>query len=432
MPQYRQHGVSRREFARLAALSAWVPWALTNDKVFAQAAASAQASPLGPAPASSDESYWVKVRQQFVMPRDLGVMNAANLCPSSAPVLQALYDVTKDMDTNPSPQNRRKLSEGKEATRRALAEFFRVSPEEIVITRNTSEANNTVSTGVDLKAGDEVIIFADNHPSNNAAWKTKSERWGFAVKELAVPNPHPGAEYYIDAVTKAITPRTKLVAITHVTNTNGDLFPAKELCRVAREHGVMSHLDGAQSFGLLDVDLSDIQPNFYTGSGHKWPCGPKEVGVLFVNKANTVKLWPSIISAGSGPIGISKAIEGYGQRDEPAIMALAEALRFQTRIGRKAIESRSRELAQALMEGLSKIDGLKILTNRDPARSVATVRFQHPLNGQKLAAALYEKDRLAFQGGGNSLRVSPHFFNTHEEIDRTIAAVKRYVASGLS
>ena len=425
MPRNATHGVSRRDFARLIGLTGWIPFALHADTAWAQAPA------IGPAPASADEKYWLTVRDQFLMPRDLGVMNAANLCPSSAPVLKALYDITKDMDANPSGQNRRKLTEGKEATRRALAEFLRVTPEEIVITRNTSEANNTVSNGLDLKAGDEVVIFADNHPSNNAAWKNKSERWGFKVTELAVPNPHPGAEYYVDAVTKAITPRTKLIAITHVTNVNGDLFPAKEICRVAREHGVLCHLDGAQSFGLLDVDLSDIKPDFYSGSGHKWPCGPKEVGVLFVSKSMTTKLWASTISAGSGPIGISKVIEGYGQRDEPAIMAFAEALRFQTTIGRKAIENRSRDLAQSLMEGLSKIDSVKILTHRDRARSVATVKIQHSMNGQKLTAALFERDKLAFQGGGNSLRLSPHFFNTHEEIDRTVAAITRYAAGGL-
>ena len=425
MQPSKKQGVNRRDFARLIALAGWIPSVLHADTGWAQTPA------IGPAPASADETYWLKVRQQFLMPRELGVMNAANLCPSSAPVLQALYDITKDMDANPSGQNRRKLAEGKEATRRALAEFFRVTPEEIVITRNTSEANNTISSGLDFKAGDEVVIFADNHPSNNAAWKNKSERWGFAVVELPVPNPHPGPEYYIDAVTRAITPRTRLVALTHVTNTNGDLFPAKEICALARARGVLSHLDGAQSFGLLDVDLSDIKPDFYSGSGHKWPCGPKEVGVLYVNKAMTTKLWASTISAGSGPIGISKVVESYGQRDEPAIMALAEALRIQTIIGRKAIENRSRELTQHLMEGLSKIDGIKLLTHRDRARSVATVRLQHSMNGQKLTAALFEKDRLAFQGGGNSLRISPHFFNLHEEIERTVAAITRYAAGGL-
>jgi selenocysteine lyase/cysteine desulfurase len=419
-------GVSRRDFARLLTLGGVAPWLLPDGVTFAQ-------TPLpATAPASPDEAFWKKVRGNFLMPPDLAVMNAANLCPSSAPVLQTMYDLTRDMDRDPSPQNRRKFGEGKEAARKALAAFLRVTPEEIVITRNTSEANNTVSSGLELKAGDEVVIFADNHPSNNAAWKTKSQRYGFTVKELEVPNPHPGFDYYIKAVTNAITPRTKLVAFTHLTNTMGDLFPAKELVRVAHERNVLAHLDGAQSFGLLDVDLSDIQADFYTGSGHKWPCGPKEVGVLFVSKNVTSKLWPSIVSAGSGPIGISKVIEGYGQRDEPAIMAFTKALEFQTQIGRKNIEKRSRDLAQQLMAGLSKIDGIKIVTHRDPAISAAVVRFNHPMDGQKLNAVLYQKDRMAFAGGGNSIRVSPHFYNLPEEIDRVVSAIRRYMTGGLA
>src|SRR5262245_43023064 len=108
MSRNDRHGVGRRDFARLVALAGWVPWVTQADTAWAQATA------LPATPASPDEAFWLKVREQFVMPRDLGVMNAANLCPSSAPVLQALYDVTKDMDGNPSPQNRRKLSEGKE------------------------------------------------------------------------------------------------------------------------------------------------------------------------------------------------------------------------------------------------------------------------------------------------------------------------------
>src|ERR1051326_307654 len=111
-----KRGITRREFARFAALAGWIPWALHADVAWAQAPS------IGPAPASSDEAYWLKVREQVLMPRDLGVMNAANLCPSSAPVLQALYEITKDMEANPSGQNRRKLAAANAATRKALAE----------------------------------------------------------------------------------------------------------------------------------------------------------------------------------------------------------------------------------------------------------------------------------------------------------------------
>ena len=120
------------------------------------------------------------------------MLNAANLCPSSGPVLETMYKMTKDMDQDPSQDNRAKLGDGRENTRKLLAEFLRVTPEEIVITRNTSESNNLVSTGIDLKAGDEVLLTADNHPSNHTAWQEKAKRFGFTVIDVPVPNPHPG------------------------------------------------------------------------------------------------------------------------------------------------------------------------------------------------------------------------------------------------
>src|SRR5206468_4705911 len=261
------------------------------------------------------------------------------LCPSSAPVLETLYRTTKDMDRDQSYDNRVKLGDGRENTRKLLADFLRVTPEEIVITRNTSESNNLVSSGLDLKPGDEVLLSSDNHPSNHVAWTQKAKRFGYSVKEVPTPNPHPGFDHYLDAFRKAITPNTKVMAFTHLTSTVGDLFPAKELCRLARERGILSLVDGAQTFGLLDVDLSDIQPDFYSGSAHKWPCGPKENGVLYINKSAQSKIWTSIFSAYPGRVGVSRTFEGFGQRDEPAMIAFGEALTSPTKIGRAHIET---------------------------------------------------------------------------------------------
>ena len=251
------------------------------------------------------------------MPPDLAVLNAANLCPSSAPVLEAMYEATRELDRQPSPACRAEMNEAKEITRKVLAEFLRVTPEEIVITRNTSESNNLVSSGLDLKADDEVLLFSDNHPSNETAWKQKARRYGYRVNVVDAVNPHPGAEYYVDAFTKALSPRTKVLAFTHLSSTVGDLFPARELCRLARERGILTLVDGAQSFGLLDVDLREMDPDFYSGSGHKWPCGPKEAGVLFINRKSESRIWPSIYSAYPGAIGISKTFESFGQRTSP-------------------------------------------------------------------------------------------------------------------
>jgi selenocysteine lyase/cysteine desulfurase len=396
----------------------------------------ARARDLAPAPAEANEGFWRSVRDEFLMPADLAVMNAANLCPSPASVVEATIAATRDMDRDPSFPNRVKLGEGKEETRKLLAAFLRVTPEEIILARNTSEANNLVSSGLDLAPGDEVLLFSDNHPSNLEAWKVKAKRFGYTVKLVDQVSPHPGDEYYLEAFTRQMTARTKLVGFTHLTSTVGDLLPATELCRRARERGVLTLVDGAQSVGLLDVDLASMQPDFYTGSAHKWPCGPKEVGVLYVNKAVHPRIWPSIVSAYPGAVGLSRTFESFGQRDEPAIIGFGEALRFQMRLGRPAIEARARELGQALISGLRRIDGVRLWTHPDPGRSAAVVSFQPgSLDVPKLAAALYEKDRIAgaprlgTDRGG--LRFSPHCYNLHSEVERALGAIQRYMKTGV-
>lgn len=419
---------SRRDFTRLLALG--------GAALLPSRALLAQVPPLPATPSSPDEAFWLAVRGQFLMPQDLGVMNAANLCPSPAPVLDAVYRATRDMDGDPSFENRARLGEAKESVRRSVAAFLRVTPEEILLTRNTSEANNMVSSGLDLRAGDEVIVFADNHPSNLAAWSRKAARFGYTVVTLPQPNPHPGAEYYVEAVRKAITPRTRVLAFTHHTSTVGDVMPARELCALAREHGVLTMVDGAVTFGLVDLDLSAMQPDFFSGSAHKWPCGPKEVGVLYVARGAQARLHPTIVSAYAGATGLSRTHESFGQRDEPAIIGFGEALAFQERIGRRAIEERSRALGQAAIEGLRKIDGVQLWTHPDPARSAAVVSFRPgTLDVPRLTEALYRNDRIGCAPRGGSdrpgIRFSPHLYNTMAEVERAVGAIARYVRQGV-
>lgn len=424
--------VSRRNFARLFAVGGSA--ALFADPIWARE--HGQANAFAPTISGSGEAFWKSVRAQFVMPPDLGVLNAANLCPASRLVLEALKRETDSVDKDPSAQNRARLSGEKENLRKALAAFLRATPEEIVITRNTSEANNMVSSGLDLKAGDEVIVFQDNHPSNLTAWNEKAKRFGYTVITIPQKNPHPGMEYYLDAYKKAITPRTKLLSFTHLSSSVGDLFPARELCALAREHNVLSLVDGAQSFGLLDVNLTDMSPDFYTGSAHKWPCGARECGVLYINARAHKQVWPSIYSAYPGAVGISRTFESFGQRDEATMIAFRTALEFQTQIGREAIEKRSRALTQQLIAGLAKLPEVTVWTSPNPALNAAVVSFQPgSLNSGKLGQLLYEKDKIGTAGRGSGdrggLRVSPHFYNTPEEIDRLVAAVGRYLKTGV-
>ena len=431
--------VSRRDFTRLLALGG--SGAFISTQAFAEQRASLEelgfsAAPMRAAPPQADEKFWTEVRSRFLIPRDLAFINAANLCPTSLPAIEAMERNIRIYEANPSPDVRTGLFHAREDARKILAEAMRVTPEEIVLVRNTTEGNNFVSSGVPLGAGDEVIVWADNHPSNLNAWNVKAKRFGFTVVSVAVPAMHPGTEGYLDLFAKAFTPRTKLMAISHVSSNSGDLLPAAELCKLARERGVLSLVDGAQTFGMLDLDLGTMQPDFYTGSMHKWPCGPKEKGMLYVNKAVHDRIQPSVVGVYGGAVGISRQFEAEGQRDDASIAAVVEALQFQATIGRAAIEKRSRWLATHFMDELGKLNGVKFWTHADPARRAAIVIFQPgSLDPRKLGAALNEKHKIVatVRAGQDrpGIRLAPHFFNTLEDVDRTVAAVGGYLKSGV-
>jgi isopenicillin-N epimerase len=422
--------LNRREFARLFAAGGSAAL-LAHPAIAALHATPAPVAPLRRQGAPD----WAAIRARFLMPRDLTVLNAANLCPSPRPVLETVQAGTERLDRAPVPSFRDESFGAKEWVRERVAAFLRATPEEILLTRNTSEANNWIAAGLTLGPGDEVLIHGDNHPSNNAAWKSRAQRHGFTVREVAALTPHPGAEAYVEAFARAITPATRVLAFTHVTSTVGDLMPAAALCAMARARGVLSVVDGAQSFGLLDVDLGAMRPDFYSGSAHKWVCGPKEVGVLFVDRAVHARFWPSVISAYPGRVGLSRTHEGMGQRDEAAIRAFGEQLDLLAAIGREAIEARSRTLTEALVEGLAGVRGVQLWTSREADARVAVVSFQPgTLDPRRVLEALEADGIVAAMRGGTDrpgIRFSPHFYNDETDIERAVAAIARYLRSGV-
>ena len=430
--------ISRRRFARLLALSgsaAFIPdialGAARLPEEFDLASA-----PLPPAPLEPDETYWRAVRAKFLVPREVGFFNAANLCPMPLPVLEAIEKNARAYEVMPSPEARSVLMQGREEARKLLGDALRVTPEEIVLTRNTTEGNNFVSSGLTLGAGDEVIISADNHPSNLAAWRQKAARYGFSIVTVETPAAHPGPAGYVELFTRAFTPRTRVLAVTYVSSNSGDMLPVAELCRVARERNVLSLIDSAQAFGVIDVDLARMKPDFFTGSMHKWPCGPKEKGVLYINRAVHDRIAPTIIGVYGGAVGISRTFEAEGQRDDASIAAVVEALRFQGAIGRDVIEARARFLASRLMTELRKLDDVRLYTDPAPDRSAAIVIFKPgALDPRRLGEAL-TKERIVVtvrgaNGANPGLRVAPHFYNTVEDVDRFVATVGRYMKTGV-
>ena len=209
----------------------------------------------------STEAYWQLIKREFPLDESLLYLNAANVCPASRMVLDRYQQFLRDFHANPSFQNREKYVPLEDRLRGKIAKLLSVSGEEIALTRNTSEGSNLVVRGIDLKAGDEVIITSHNHPSNNDSWKVRAKRDDLNIVTVPVSVPAVSAAALVDSVRSAITSRTRVIAITHVTSTTGIRFPAREITALAQERGIWLHLDGAQSFGAIDVDRKSTRLN---------------------------------------------------------------------------------------------------------------------------------------------------------------------------
>ena len=380
--------------------------------------------------ATGAEPYWQLVKRQFPLEETLIYLNAANVCPASRPVMDRHLEYLRDFHANPSFQNRDKYVAMRESLRVKVARMLRVSADEIAVTRNTSEGSNIVVKGVDLKAGDEVLITDHNHPSNNDSWKIRARRDGFTVKSLPVPIPAHSSGELLAAFEKAVTPRTRVIAVTHLTSTTGILYPAREIGQLARRRGIYMHLDGAQTFGAMDVNLQEIGCDSYATSAHKWLMGPLEAGLLYIRAGRIPQLWPSIVTAGwADDLKGARKFEVFGQRDDPRVVALEAAIDFVNLIGIRTVEERTRALATRAKSQLREIANVELKTNLEPELSGGVVKFRMKNMPTKQAYdTLWERHRLAIantaSGDAEGLRFSPHVYNSMEEIDRAVAAVK--------
>jgi isopenicillin-N epimerase len=378
---------------------------------------------------TADEKYWQLVKEQFPLRPGLILMNAANLCPSPYPVIDAVSRLTGDVDADASFQNRAKFGELRETGRNLLAAYLGADPGEIAITRNTSEGNNTVINGLTLGSGDEVVIWDQNHPTNNVSWDVRAERYGFTVVRASTPPAPRSGEELVQAFAQKLNSRTRVLSFSHVSNTTGVGVPAKELCSMARDRGVLTLVDGAQTFGAVRVDVHDIGCDFYTGSSHKWFVGPKEAGLLYVRRDQVADLWPSNVGVGwEGALekGAQK-FDNLGQRDDAAVAAMGTAAEFHQTIGIEVVDARVRALAARMKDAVSeRFPEVRFVTPLDPRLSAGVVIFALPgVAARNLFEALYREQHIGCTAMGEGLRFSPHIYNTMEEVDRVVEAIAR-------
>ena len=357
-------------------------------------------------------------------------MNAANLCPSPESVAKTVTELTRSIDVDCSFQNRARFASDRETARTLVASQLGADADEVALVRNTSEANNIINNGLDLQAGDEVVIWDQNHPTNNVAWAVRARRRGFTVQTVSVP-PHPSdPDELIQPFRSALTAKTRVLALTHASNISGILLPVRELCAIAHRSGVHVHVDGAQTWGALQVDLHELGCDSYAASAHKWFCGPKEVGLLYTRRERIEDIWPNTVAPGWGSTADTELVgarkfESMGQRDDAALSALGGAAEFHGSIGTAQVESRVRELASLLKQSLHSI-GARLVTPKDQALSAGVCIVEvPPEKRQALFNAMYDEFGIAGSTAGG-FRLCPHIYNTREHVERAVRGLAKH------
>ncbi len=379
-------------------------------------------------PPAAGESDWERVRRQFPFTEEKVPMNAANLCPSPFAVARRVTELTRDIDIDCSFNNRAKFDQLRERSRQKVAAQLGVSTDEIALVRNTSEANNIINNGLALRPPDEVLLWDQNHPTNNVAWEVRAARFDLVVKRVATPRHPTSPTELVEVFERALGRHTRVLAITHVSNVSGLALPVAELCRVAHRRGIYVHVDGAQSWGALNVNLRELGCDSYAASTHKWFLGPKEAGVLYVRKDRISKIWPNTVAPGWGKdvepdVQGALKFESLGQRDDACLAAIASAADLHERIGSSRIEARVRQLAGRLRSGLAEL-GAKLVTPEDPRFNAGVCIIEVPLRRRQLLVdRLYQEYGIAGAATGG-LRLCPHLYNTMEHIERALKGVK--------
>jgi len=427
---------TRRSFLRTAAGATAGGWAFLRpdgfDRVLAAVAAVGQTPP---EQLADDEDFWFEVQQAYTVDRSVINLNNGGVSPSPRVVQDAMRRHLEFSNELPARNLWEILEPQSETVRQALARTFGCDSEELAITRNASESLETAIFGIDLEPGDEVLTTNQDYPRMLNALKQREQRDGIVLKTISVPAPAGDPGEYAKLFAQHIGPRTRVILVCQVIFLTGQIVPVAEVCRLAKERGLLSIVDGAHAFAHFAFDGGAIGCDYYGSSLHKWLGAPHGTGLLYVRKERIAPTWP--LMAGPDPHSPDiRKFEEIGTHPAANRLAIAEALTFHHGLGPKRKEARLRYLRDRFAKRLTRHPRVGSLTNLDPAHScaLATLTFEG-IDPAALVKHLWDRHRVfvvaikheEFAG----IRVSPNVYTTPREIDAFCDAVEKVLDKGL-
>lgn len=378
--------------------------------------------------AADSEAYWELVKAQFAFVPGLYYFNNASLGPSPELVADATEAFRRTLDGFPSRYMWGGWNTDKETVREKAARTMGASAEEIALIHNTTEGMNVVAASMDLQPGDEVILADHEHASGTIPWRYWQETKGVKLVRPVLPMLPESPGEIVDVYREAITPRTRVISMCHMINTNGMILPVREVAELARPRNILVAVDGAQTAGMFPFDLHEMGCDFYAASSHKWLFSPKGVGIFYVREESRHHLRPLIVANGYEDESVRR-FENYNTRNLPELLGLGVAIDFNDLLGPQRKGDRIFDLKHYFRDRISGNPSFRIKTPGpdDLSCGIITVELSsHSVTDvERTLAENYQVNvRPMSTFGLNGLRISLSVFNTKEDIDYLVGALE--------
>lgn len=382
---------------------------------------------LSPAEAAQDEDFWTTIRNQYITSTDIINLNNGGVSPQPLPVQEAHINMYKYCNEAPSHYMWHILDKKREPMRQKLADLAGCTPEEIAINRNTTEGLNTIIFGLNLKAGDEVVLSKYDYPNMTNAWLQRQKRDGIKLNWVDLDLPEEDDDAIVKKFEAAITPQTKIVHITHLINWTGQILPARKIADMAHKYGCEVVVDASHSFAHIEYKITDLDCDYYATSLHKWLCAPFGTGFMFIKKEKIKNVWALLSAPIPDADNIGK-FECIGTRSFPAEMAISNAIDFQLMIGNQRKHERLQYLKNYWYQKVEKLPGVKLYTSTKPeyACAIATLGIAGwaPLEiVNKLMTDKKIHTTNAEHEAVNGVRITPHVYTSLKELDLLIECI---------
>jgi selenocysteine lyase/cysteine desulfurase len=377
---------------------------------------------------ASDEEFWLQIRSGYKLKPDYINLENGYYCFTPQETLEGYISMIREINYQGSWYFRTVQWDNKDKAAARLAKMFGGSSDEVAITRNATESLDVIISGYPWQEGDEAVFAEQDYGSIKNMFELTSRRFGMVNKIVNVPLHPQSDEEVVRVYEAAITPRTKLIMVSHMINITGQILPVKKICDMAHSYGVEVMLDGAHCIAHFDFRIDELNCDYYACSLHKWLSVPLGAGLLYVKKDKIKKIWPLMAPYELDHPNI-KNLNHTGTHPVATDLAVNNAIDYFEKIGAKRKEERLRYLQLYWSDQVRNVPGIRVNTPADPSRScgIANVGIEG-MDPNDMAKTLMDKYGIYTVGidyaGVVGCRITPNIYTTPSELDVFVSALK--------